>query len=309
MQASLDSHSHDDVDRQANPLSALATLLLAPDEPAAFNPSSAGVLPLRNPSIVPRAASPVQLDAPWLDGVDPKSFALRTVGDVKNAFYKSYGMPIGSFEANSFVSQIITSQSVAMVSSDFAYSRIYAFGLESLCAFFLDTLKDDERAKIKSCMLTAMGFDPAKIKADAEAMETLAKGGEDALLSSEDFKLVAGKEHFKYTYPFGAGLLALMPLVDKEQSEDTIEKWTSKLNIEASKLKKDQTMYDMAVAKLAEVKEMMLQMQIGAKKKEAEKLQKQAEAAEKEAAAASTPAEAPKKEADPPAEGGRSGVI
>lgn len=284
----------------SSPLQALAMLFLAAHPAAAFHTSGthfAGLRPmaLNGQNRLTASRAPAMIDV-YLDGVKETDFATRTVGEVKDAFYKNYGMPIGRFEVNSFVSQILTSLSVAMVSADFSYSRIFAFGLESLSDFFMNTLKDDQKTKIRSAMLMALGFDPEKIKRDADALKSLAAEGEDKLLSSEDFAEIAAKDgKFKYTYPLGAGLLALMPIAGQEASEATIERWCTKLNIPKAKLTKDQAMYDMAVEKLAEVKDMMLQMEIGAKKKEAEKLEKAAKALEEEAASAET-ASAEKKE-------------
>lgn len=91
---------------------------------------------------------------------------------------------------------------------------------------------------------------------------------------------------FKYSYPLGAGLLALMPLVDVEPSDEVIERWATKLSLPATRWQKDYAFYKDAQEKLVQVKQMMMEMAAATKRKEAQKLKDEAAKAAKEAAEA-----------------------
>merc|ERR1712060_812991 len=91
---------------------------------------------------------------------------------------------------------------------------------------------------------------------------------------------------FKYSYAFGAGMLALMPLVDATPTEKTLGRWYSALNLDSARPIKDWKYFETSTEKMMQVKQMMVEMQAAAKRKEAEKLKQDAEKAAEEAAAA-----------------------
>merc|ERR1719440_449029 len=106
---------------------------------------------------------------------------------------------------------------------------------------------------------------------------------EAELLAADDLKAIADKPDFKYSYPLGAGLLALMALVGEEPSKEVIERWCTALGLPSSRLTKDWEFFEDASRKLVEVRQMMMEMKAAGKRKEAQKLKDAAEKAAKEA--------------------------
>lgn len=217
-------------------------------------------------------------------GKGEKYEAPKTVGDAKIAFQKAYGRPANAI-VQSFVNELISAMTIAIVSPSYRYSRVMAFGFENLCTIFLAGLPDDEqRRKVSDALCISLGLDPAQVKSDANAFaELAAAGGEAELFASEDFTAIASTPNFKYSYPFGAGLLAAMPLVGAEMGDESIDKWCEQLNLRSAVLKKDYALYESSTAKLNEVRQMMMEMQAAAKRKEATRLREQAAKAAAEA--------------------------
>jgi hypothetical protein len=273
----------------SEPIKTLAASLLA------FNPAAGVRVPHshRVPAQtfgtreVPRTSSPSMVLQDY-----------QQVSDVRNKFYASYGKTFLGPEAQSFVGEMLTSMSMAS-GPKFKYNRIFALGCDSLCKTFLAPIKDEaDREKLEDSMLTAVGLDPASVRSDAEALRTETTGStEDAVFSSEEFKQIQAQnsDEFKYTYQFGAGLMAMMQLVGEKPTEGTVARWCSELGIQSNTLKKDAAYYESLIRKLAEMKQMMVQMEASAKRKEAAKLKEEAERAAKEAEAAASKLEGEEK--------------
>lgn len=205
-----------------------------------------------------------------------------TIGDAKTAFQAAFRRPV-SGPQQGFVNEMLTATVLAMASTSYRPSRIFYLGFESLCTTFLNgTVTDSEKVQLKSALCTAVGLNEARLIKEADALTSFAAGKtEDELLASEDF--VAAKGSLKYSYPLGAGLLALMPMVGAEVNEATIEKWSAALGLPAARLSKDNAFFEDAQRKLVEVRQMMMEMSAAAKRKEAAKLKEEAEKAAKEA--------------------------
>merc|ERR1719253_1359814 len=195
-----------------------------------------------------------------------------TVDQAKKQFNAAYGRPVSS-TAQGFVSEVIQDTCFALQSTAYAYSRVYAVGFEALCKVFLEGCSSDaDREAVRSSMCIGLGMDPAKVQRDAEELTALAAGMTEAeLLETPDFKEISGASSFKYTYTFGAGLISLMPAVGTEPSSESIERWCSTLNI-GTRLQTDYKYYKSSLEKVAQVKEMMLQMLVASKKAEAKRL-------------------------------------
>jgi hypothetical protein len=246
---------------EAEPLESLASYLLA------LNPG----LGLRAPPM--RSPNPSMVLQEY-----------QRVSDVRNKFYKEYGKTFLNSEAQGFVNEMLTSISMAS-GPRFTYSRVFALGFDSLCKTFLAPIKEEaDREKLQDSMLIALGLSPETVRKDAEELRTIAAGStEEAVFGTEDFKTIAATEEFKYTYQFGAGLMALMELVGEEPSDETVSRWTAELGMSSSLLKKDAAYYKSIIRKLSEMKQMMVQMEASAKRKEAAKLKEEAERAAREA--------------------------
>jgi len=209
----------------------------------------------------------------------------KTIGDAKAAFNAAYARPVNSMEQG-FVNELLSSSVVAFSSPSYKYSRVFSVGFDSLCEVFLESMANDsEREKLRSALCAGLGLDPKTVTKDAAALRELASSGgsEEALLACDDMRTIADATNWKYSYPFGAGLLALMPLVGTEPSEEAIERWCSSLGVESKRLKKDWAFFKDASQKLVEVRQMMLELAAAGKRKEAERLKTEAEKAAKEA--------------------------
>lgn len=209
----------------------------------------------------------------------------RTVGDAKAAFQQVYGAPVPSM-GNSFVNEMLTSVTLATVTPSYKYTRIFAVGFEALCDSFLVALPTEEmRVKIHDSMCEALELDAKQLKSDAAALKEAVTGiSEEELLALPDFKEIAEGD-FKYSYPFGAGLLTLMPLVNAPPTPEVIDRWCSALGMSSIRLQKDWTFFEKAVQQMAEGRQMLMEMQASAKRKEAKALQEKADKAAADAAA------------------------
>lgn len=220
----------------------------------------------------------------------------RTVGEAKDAFQEAYKAPVGSV-AQSFVNEMITSVTLATGMPSYKYTRVFAVGYEALCDSFLTVIENDkQRENIKECMYIALELDGKQLKKDADDLKALCAGKtEDELLATPDFVEIA--QGHKYSYPFGAGLLTLMPLVDAAPTPEVIDRWCGTLNLTPTRLQKDWVFFEKALQQMADGKQMMMEMKASAKRKEAAALKAKADAAAAEAAAEETVVE----ETPPPA--------
>ncbi|KOO35683.1 hypothetical protein Ctob_011855 [Chrysochromulina tobinii] len=205
----------------------------------------------------------------------------KTVGEARTGFNKAYGRPVDGVQQG-FVNEMLTGCQLALISPGYAPSRVFSLGFESLCTAFL--ANSGEGPKIHDALLAGLGMDAKKLVSEAEALKAAAAGMSEAeLLASPDLKAIASKPGYKYSYPLGAGLLALMALVGSEPSKEVIERWCTALGLPASRLTKDWEFYEDASRKLVEVRQMMAEMKAAGKRKEAAKLKEEAEKAMKEA--------------------------
>jgi len=205
----------------------------------------------------------------------------KNVGEAKVGFQAAYGQPVDGVQQG-FVNEMIVGCQLAVISPTYYPSRVFSLGFESLCSAFL--AGSDKQERIHDALCAGLGFDAAQVKAEADALTAMATGKTEAdLLASDDFKAIIGKDKFQYSYPLGAGLLALMTLVGEEPSKEVIERWCKALGLPTSRLTKDWEFFEDASRKLVEVRQMMMEMKAAGKRKEAAKLKEAAEKAAKEA--------------------------
>ena len=172
--------------------------------------------------------------------------APKVVGDAKIAFQAAYGRPVGGVQQG-FVNEMLTSVTLAPAST---YNGVFSVGFEGLCTTFLEGVaSENDRMRLKNAMCAGVGFDPAEVKKEADALEAFAQGKtEDELFENADFQQMAAAGNFKYSYPLGAGLLMLMPMVGAEPSDEVIERWCTKLGLPTARLQKDWAFYKGALA-------------------------------------------------------------
>ena len=192
-----------------------------------------------------------------------------TVGEAKVRFYSEQGVGHAlPMQTAAFASEIIQSTTFAMASPKFKYTRLFALGLETLCAEFLEpaTLGGEAGAdKIKKALCYAFEYDAKQIERDAEALRSAAEGKtEDEILEMADLK-----DECKYTYTYGAGLVTLMKMASVDP-QAAIPKWSPE---NKGVLARDYAYYLVASSKMEQMKEMIAQMNAGAAKREAARLQ------------------------------------
>lgn len=211
----------------------------------------------------------------------------KTIGDAKTAFQNAYGRPVNAIQQG-FVNEMISSVALTVSSPAYAPNRCFYLGFESLCKTFLEgSSSESEQEAIRSSLCAAFGFDAERLRKEAQALEAFAAGKSEAeLLAMQDLAAIsAAGGRFKYSYPLGAGLFALMPMASdvEEVTDEVIERWCAALQLPSKKLVKDYAFIVDASEKLVEVKQMMMEMSAAAKRKEAQKLKEEAEKAAKEA--------------------------
>ena len=160
-----------------------------------------------------------QTPAPTIDAFPPHCSTVRSAPichafavarlAVAEAVYGKWNIP--SQPAQSFINSMLTQQ-YAMIAPTYRYSRIFSVGFESLCTLFLAaTARDTEDAEaVRKALYSALDMDATKCKADADALLEFAAGKSEAeLLASDDFAQVKASP-FKYSLPFGMGIVSLM---------------------------------------------------------------------------------------------------
>ena len=192
-----------------------------------------------------------------------------TVGEVKVAFNEALGKAMKlnprfiqiPMAAQSFVNEMLTSTTLAMVTPSYQYTRIFAVGYEDLCDLFLSAgIEEDTAVYVRESMCTALGLDPAKVKADAAALKAASAGkSEEEVLALDDLKALAGQKT-AYSYTFGAGLILLMKQANVDPTT-AIEKWSDELNLNCKGvLSRDYGYFKNNVEKFEGMKEMFAQM-------------------------------------------------
>jgi len=241
------------------------------------------------PHMVPPASATSRAAvAPLMFGIGQavESMVPQTTGEAKEMFNKAYGRPVNGMQ-QSFISEMLNAVTLAMVAPSYKPSRVIYLGIENLCTVFLVGMDSDaEREKLYNSLCAGMAMEPATLQEAAKAMTDAASGKTEAeLLASEDLTMIKSAG-LKYSYPLGAGLLALMPMVDVEPTDESIARWCEAVGLPPARLQKDWAFFKDAQDKMGQVRQMVMEMAAAAKRKEAQKLKDAAEKAAAEAAEA-----------------------
>merc|ERR1719450_256537 len=168
-----------------------------------------------------------------------------------------------------------------MTSPSYAYSPVFGLGLSVLSEkFMFEITNADERERVKAALCTALQLDPKEVKADADRLAA-ATGDEAEILKLDALAELKGKP-VKYTYAFGAGLIALMLQcgVKPEGEDGAIKRWSEELDLNCvGVLGRDYDYYLQAVTKMEGMQEMLKQMTLSAERQK--KVREDAEEEEK----------------------------
>ena len=182
-------------------------------------------------AVFPPAPSPSPSPLQGKAGTDPVK--PTTITDAKRAFR-------GAYTGGPFTPPILKFTDVIVETTcvyKFQYSRVYAVGLTALCDTFLSacrTPQDQEATRTALCF--GIGLDAERVRCDAEQLSNLAASMSGAeLLAGEDMSMIAQDAGFKYTYPFGVGLIILMKSTGDLPTADSITRWCTALNLNCAR--------------------------------------------------------------------------
>jgi len=231
---------------------------------------------------------------------------VKTVANTIDDFYKAYPKPPVLPMYRPFLVDLITQTHLTAVDARFKYDGVFALGLwhyyTGLMGSYDKMVNSAEADKIWEAMISALGMEPAKVKADAEAtmkyaeatspadilqhMEGSSKASE--AMVSEGFANIASSLH---SLTFSIGLFRIMELCGVEVKKENAEEWAKALKITpTSKVTSDLETYKQNQNKLQKAEEMMREIEIREKKKLAERLEEKAKALAEKAKKAETEA-------------------
>jgi photosystem II biogenesis protein Psp29 len=218
-------------------------------------------------------------------------FAPPTVADTKAKFTQAYTKPIPALY-NTVVQELLVQQHFIRYSVNYKYNAVYALGFVSVFDQILDGFESDQKDKIFSSYIDALGENPAQYRADAAKLESQARelSGPDGLApdaSGNDLQkalaeVAAANEAGKFAYNrfFAVGLFRLLELTGAKEPA-ALEKLVKAVGVKPASVNKDLLMYKGVLSKLSSAKEMMREFLEREKRKQAER---EAAKAEKQAA-------------------------
>lgn len=256
--------------------------------------AAASVWKCHSAFVVGQAAAPLAQSAVALRAAkSPQSMVsnpIKTVSESINDFYKAYPSPPVLPMFRTFLIDALTSTHLAVVDSRFKYDQVFALGMKEYYFGIMgnyDKLMGgtSETDKIWKAYCSALGFDAAKVSADAEAAASYAKGTAPAeiLGDMEGAKGALGESFGSigkglYSMPFSVGLFTMMKGAGVELSKANVEEWAKALKITASKTTSDLETYKQNQNKLQKAEEMLREIEIREKKKLAQRLEEKAKA-------------------------------
>jgi len=249
---------------------------------SAFVAGHQAAAPLAQSAVALRAAQkspPQQINNP-----------VKTVSDSINDFYKAYPSPPVLPMFRAFLIDALTSTHLAVVDSRFKYDSVFALGMKEWYFGIMgnyDKLMGgtEEVDKIWKAYCASLGFDAAKVTADAEAAVAYAKGTAPATIlgDMEGAKGDLGESFGSiskglYSMPFSVGLFTVMKGAGVELSKANVEEWAKALKVTAAKTTSDLETYKQNQNKLQKAEEMIREIEIREKKKLAQALEEKAKA-------------------------------
>lgn len=221
------------------------------------------------------------------------AFNPPTVADTKAKFITNYTRPIPALY-NTVIQELLVQQHFIRHSVNYKYNAVYALGFVSVFDQILDGFDVGERDKIFSAYVQSLGEDAAQYRADAELLESQARGlsGPDGLVpdaSGNELQQALAQvaastqaDKFAYNRFFAVGLFRLLELTGAKEPA-ALEKLVTAVGVKPASVNKDLLLYKGVLSKLSAAKEMMKdflerERRVQAER-EAAKAQKQATAA------------------------------
>jgi photosystem II biogenesis protein Psp29 len=188
---------------------------------------------------------------------------LRTVSDSKRDFYNRHTRPINSVYRR-VVEELLVEMHLLSVNVDFRYDPIYALGVVTSFAKFMEGYRpEQDKSDIFASLCRAVGGNPDIYCQDAESIIAVAKESSiDTLLTQlknpspegqnpvvSSLLSVTHAPKFKYSRLFAIGLYTLLAegqpdiLKDKEKREQIFQQFSEVLHLPGEKLQKDLDVY------------------------------------------------------------------
>lgn len=213
----------------------------------------------------------------------------RKTQDVKTEFYLNYRKPILP-QYKTFISDMMTVYHVQSIDSRFEYDAVQAFGM---CTQYYTIMKgyamESEIDVIFNTLMTALRFDPVKIRDDAKRIMEIVKGSDG--MSEDDFLNLSAEQNeigqifdrvrsnrfFKYTDAWGIGLGRMMELKGVDPTKESLEKWAANLRwVFAPRLLQSWDEFSGDQLRMQGVEAMQKQLMIREKRRAAAKLEEKA---------------------------------
>lgn len=226
---------------------------------------------------------------------------VKDVSSTLDDFYAEYSQPPVLPMYRPYLVDMMSQAHLISVDSRFKYDAIFAWGLwdsfNGMMKNYDQLVGEGNSDKIWNAMVSALGMDPVKVRADAESMIAYAKAVSpaDALKHMEGTVEASEKKASEafaniksslYNNVFSVGLFRTMDLVGVEVTKANVEEWAKALSLTPGKVLSDFETWKLSQAKLQQAEEMLREVQIRQKKQLAEKLEAKAKALAAKAAAA-----------------------
>mmetsp|Transcript_109352 Transcript_109352/g.265785 ORF Transcript_109352/g.265785 Transcript_109352/m.265785 type:complete len:315 (+) Transcript_109352:77-1021(+) len=250
----------------------------------------------------PQRRSADTMRAPWVRSatvLESVTNPVKTVADTIADFYKAYPQPPVLPMYRTFLVDFLTQLHLVTVDSRFKYDAVFALGIKEYFTGLMGTydklVASQQSEKIWNAMITALGLEPDKVTADAEAVSAYASSTSPADIlkhmegpaDAADASVGQAFENIEsslYSVSFSIGLFKIMELSGVEVTKANVEEWAKALKITPAKVTSDLETYKLNKSKLQQAEEMIREVEIREKKKLAERLEAKAKALAEKAA-------------------------
>jgi len=215
-----------------------------------------------------------------------------TVSDTKQKFLQAYPYPIPSVWST-ITQELLVQGHFAKYNVKSEYNALASLGFVSVFDQLYEGFpSEEEKGKIFSAFLSALGEDPVKTRADAETLGAFASSADgveglktNPIFASTKEKSDAGK--LLYTRYLAIGIFRMLELA-KATDPKALEALVEAGGLQTKKVNGDLSMYKGLLSKLAAAKELQEEFLEREKRKTAERMAKKEATAAAPAATQST---------------------
>jgi photosystem II biogenesis protein Psp29 len=213
-----------------------------------------------------------------------------TVSDTKRSFQRAFPKPVNPVYRRA-IDELLVETHLLIVNQAFRYDAIFALGfVTSFDRFTVGYRPERDRSLIFSALVSALQFDPASLRHDAEQLQSLAQQQPAQVITllttahselhleplSTQIRAIASNPQFKYSRLFAVGLFTLLETADLNAWQDSdrrkalLQSVSEALKISGEKLQRDLEVYQSSLEKLQQSLQMMADL-VEAERKKREK--------------------------------------